>query len=75
MAIEEEGKQRKAPLTISALPFDIADIFDVPQFIGRNDELRKVHEILKRGDGRGTAVIQGSGGMGKAQLSVAYGKR
>ena len=43
--------------------------------MAREDELSKIHKILK-GDGScRTVVLHGLGGIGKTQLSIAYAKR
>ncbi|KZL82828.1 nb-arc and tpr domain protein, partial [Colletotrichum incanum] len=45
------------------------------RFVGRGDELGRLHEALKWTGERRTAVLQGLGGMGKTQLSIEYMKR
>lgn len=44
-------------------------------FVGRRDELRRLHEALKWTGQRRTAVLHGLGGIGKTQLSIEYTKR
>ncbi|GKT51713.1 nephrocystin-3 [Colletotrichum spaethianum] len=47
----------------------------VNHFVGRGDELRRLHETLRWTGERRTAVLHGLGGMGKTQLSIEYTKR
>ncbi|KAK2036225.1 hypothetical protein LZ31DRAFT_437428, partial [Colletotrichum somersetense] len=47
----------------------------VNHFVGRADELRRLHEALEWTGERRTAVLHGLGGMGKTQLSIEYTKR
>ncbi|KAK2020926.1 hypothetical protein LX32DRAFT_282800 [Colletotrichum zoysiae] len=47
----------------------------VDRFVGRVDELERLHEALKRTGERRIVVLHGLGGMGKTQLSIEYTKR
>lgn len=57
------------------LPFDLSEISAVPQFVARQDKLEQLHEILKGPVERRTAILHGMGGIGKAQLAIAYVKQ
>ncbi|KAL5318058.1 hypothetical protein ACEPPN_015162 [Leptodophora sp. 'Broadleaf-Isolate-01'] len=58
-----------------SVTFSLSDAFDVEHFVAREDELSRIHKAL-RGDGsRRAVVLQGLGGIGKTQLSIAYAKR
>jgi hypothetical protein len=43
--------------------------------VAREDELSKIHKILKGDGSRRAVVLHGLGGIGKTQLSIAYAKR
>ena len=43
-----------------------------PYFVGRREELRKLHEQLGTGTIGVVALVQGLGGQGKTELAVAY---
>ncbi|OLN96972.1 Nephrocystin-3-like protein 2 [Colletotrichum chlorophyti] len=47
----------------------------VNRFVGRGDELRRLHEALEWTGKRRTAVLHGLGGIGKTQLSIEYTRR
>jgi nucleoside phosphorylase len=57
------------------LPINLSEIFEVPRFVAREEELSQIHEILKGTIGRRTAVLHGLGGIGKTQIAIAYFKR
>ncbi|KAG4427318.1 hypothetical protein IFR05_017199, partial [Cadophora sp. M221] len=58
-----------------SITFSLSNAFDVEHFVARKDELSRIHKAL-RGDGsRRAVVLQGLGGIGKTQLSIAYAKR
>lgn len=57
------------------LPLSLPDVREVHQFIGRADELRQLHDILSTNTRRRTAVVNGLGGIGKTQLTLAYCER
>jgi hypothetical protein len=44
-------------------------------FVGRDEELDRIHQELKYDDSRRTAVVHGLGGMGKTQLALSYAQR
>jgi ATP/maltotriose-dependent transcriptional regulator MalT len=43
--------------------------------VAREDELSKIHKILQGDGSRRTVTLEGLGGIGKTQLSIAYAKR
>ncbi|KAH9225153.1 hypothetical protein K456DRAFT_1879191 [Colletotrichum gloeosporioides 23] len=58
--------------------FTLASVFNVAgvnHFVGRGNELRRLHKKLKWTGKRRIAVLHGLGGMGKTQLSIEYTKR
>jgi ATP/maltotriose-dependent transcriptional regulator MalT len=58
-----------------SVTFSLSNVFDIENFVGREEELAEIHRTL-RGDGtRRTVVLHGLGGIGKTQLTVAYAKR
>jgi hypothetical protein len=44
-------------------------------FVGRDEELDRIHQELQYNGSRRTAVVHGLGGMGKTQLVLAYAQR
>ncbi|KAI6080132.1 hypothetical protein F4821DRAFT_266190, partial [Hypoxylon rubiginosum] len=58
-----------------SLPLNLSQVTDVPRFVAREDELRRMHEILGKGGERRTTILHGLGGMGKTQLAREYIKR
>lgn len=57
------------------VPLSLSQISGVTHFVAREDQLKKLQEILSTTDGRRTAVVHGLGGIGKTQLAIAYIKR
>ncbi|KAE9565732.1 hypothetical protein CGMCC3_g18085 [Colletotrichum fructicola] len=58
--------------------FTLASVFNVAgvnHFVGRGNELRRLHKELEWTGKRRTAVLHGLGGMGKTQLSIEYTKQ
>jgi pimeloyl-ACP methyl ester carboxylesterase len=47
----------------------------VEHFIGRDEELDRIHQELKHDDTRKIVVVHGLGGIGKTQLALAYAQR
>jgi len=47
----------------------------VLQFVGREDEVKKLDELLQQQNGRKIAVIVGMGGVGKTELAKQYALR
>ncbi|CAD6445958.1 41b63c63-b057-49e5-92f2-0b6c0abeaaab [Sclerotinia trifoliorum] len=58
-----------------SIPFSLSNVPTIEQFVGREVELAKMHEMLNGDGSRRTVVLHGLGGMGKTQLSIAYAKR
>ncbi|KAK2742603.1 Nephrocystin-3-like protein 2 [Colletotrichum kahawae] len=58
--------------TLASVLFNVAG---VNHFVGRDNELRRLHKELEWTGKRRTAVLHGLGGMGKTQLSIEYTKR
>ncbi|EXM13252.1 hypothetical protein FOTG_18293 [Fusarium oxysporum f. sp. vasinfectum 25433] len=58
-----------------SLAFSLSEVNEVNQFVGRQEELAQMQEILTTSRDRSTVVIHGLGGMGKTQLAVAFAKR
>lgn len=61
--------------TTFELPLNLSEISGVTQFVAREDQLKKIQEILGATAGRCTAVVHGLGGIGKTQLAIAYMKQ
>ncbi|KAI1085938.1 P-loop containing nucleoside triphosphate hydrolase protein [Rostrohypoxylon terebratum] len=66
---------RRNDVTSFELPLNLSQVTDVPRFVAREDELRRMHEVLGEGGERRTAILHGLGGMGKTQLAREYIKR
>jgi AAA+ ATPase superfamily predicted ATPase len=45
------------------------------QFVSREKELSKIHELLQGHSNRSCVVLHGLGGIGKTQLAITYAKR
>ncbi|KAI6080112.1 P-loop containing nucleoside triphosphate hydrolase protein, partial [Hypoxylon rubiginosum] len=58
-----------------SLPLNLSQVTDVPRFIAREDEIRRMCKILGEAGERRTAILHGLGGMGKTQLAREYIKR
>ncbi|EXL39973.1 hypothetical protein FOCG_17423 [Fusarium oxysporum f. sp. radicis-lycopersici 26381] len=58
-----------------SLAFSLSEVNEVNQFVGRQEELAQMQEILTTSRNRNTVVIHGLGGMGKTQLTIAFVKR
>lgn len=62
--------------TAFELPLNLSGISEVTRFIAREEQLKKLQEILvDLTVGRRTAVVHGLGGIGKTQLAIAFIKR
>ncbi|KAH7370786.1 putative vegetative incompatibility protein HET-E-1 [Rhexocercosporidium sp. MPI-PUGE-AT-0058] len=58
-----------------SVTFSLSDANDVEHFVAREDELSRIHTALRSDGSRRAVVLQGLGGIGKTQLSIAYAKR
>ncbi|KAF5658010.1 tetratricopeptide repeat domain-containing protein [Fusarium heterosporum] len=58
-----------------SLTFSLSEVNEVNQFVGRQEELAQMQEILTTFPNRNTIVIHGLGGIGKTQLTIAFVKR
>ncbi|KAK1636654.1 hypothetical protein BDP81DRAFT_449649 [Colletotrichum phormii] len=74
-ALKQNGSANDPAATSFALAPSISEFSGVNRFVARGDELRCLHEALKRTGERRTALLHGLGGMGKTQLAVAYTKQ
>lgn len=48
---------------------------DTAQFVARETELSRMHELLQGHSSRSCVVLHGLGGIGKTQLALAYARR
>lgn len=55
--------------------FNLLDIPEIHDFIGREREIAEIHQSLSSDGGRRIAILHGLGGIGKTQLAVTYIKR
>src|SRR4051794_32503191 len=58
-----------------SIAFSLSDVSDIEHFVSREEELTEMHSTLSGDGSRCTVVLQGLGGIGKTQLTVAYAKR
>ncbi|KAH7118698.1 hypothetical protein B0J13DRAFT_196969 [Dactylonectria estremocensis] len=75
---KEEAQRNNNTQSNSAtfqLLINLSEIFEVTRFVAREEELGRIHDILKGTVGRRTAILHGLGGIGKTQLAIAYFKR
>lgn len=59
-------------LGVFEIPFNISEVYEVTHFVARKAELDRIGRVLTGRTGRRIAVVQGLGGIGKTQLSIAY---
>jgi hypothetical protein len=55
--------------------FRVPEVSRVERFVGRDEELDKIHNELLHDGSRKTVVVHGLGGMGKTQLVLEYTQR
>jgi hypothetical protein len=58
-----------------SVAFSLSNVSDVEHFVARKAELIEIHKALSGDGSRRVVVLQGLGGIGKTQLSIAYAKR
>jgi hypothetical protein len=55
--------------------FNLRSFPEAAQFVAREQELSKMHELLHGHSSRAAVILHGLGGIGKTQLAVAYIRR
>jgi hypothetical protein len=55
--------------------FNLSSFPEAAQFVAREEELSKMHELLHGHSSRAAVILHGLGGMGKTQLAVEYVRR
>ncbi|CAG8395624.1 unnamed protein product [Penicillium salamii] len=75
MSIEEVQRNSNQTPTSFELPLNLSGISEVARFVAREDQLKRMQEILEMPAGRRIVVVHGLGGIGKTQLAIAYTKR
>jgi AAA ATPase domain len=55
--------------------FSLSNVSEIEQLVAREEELAEIHRALHSDGSRRTVVLQGLGGIGKTQLTIAYAKR
>jgi ATP/maltotriose-dependent transcriptional regulator MalT len=58
-----------------AVGLNLASFPEATQFVAREQELSKMHELLQDHSSRSCVVLYGLGGMGKTQLAITYARR
>ncbi|KAF2732394.1 HET-domain-containing protein, partial [Polyplosphaeria fusca] len=58
-----------------AVQISLASFPEAAQFVAREEELSKMHELLYGHSSRAAVVLHGLGGIGKTQLAVEYVRR
>ncbi|KAF2277956.1 HET-domain-containing protein [Westerdykella ornata] len=55
-----------------AVRLNLASLPEAAEFVAREEELSKMHELLHGHGGRSAVVLHGLGGIGKTQLAIQY---
>ncbi|KAH6725029.1 hypothetical protein BKA61DRAFT_665703 [Leptodontidium sp. MPI-SDFR-AT-0119] len=58
-----------------AVELNLASFPEATQFVAREKELSKIHELLQDHSSRSCVILHGLGGMGKTQLAITYARR
>jgi len=58
-----------------AVKLNLASFPEATQFVAREKELSKMHELLEGHSSRSCVILHGLGGMGKTQLAITYARR
>jgi Cdc6-like AAA superfamily ATPase len=58
-----------------AVGLNLASFPEAAQFVAREEELSKMHELLHGHNSRSYVVLYGLGGIGKTQLTIEYMRR
>jgi hypothetical protein len=58
-----------------AVALNLVSFPEAIQFVAREKELSKMHELLQDYSSRSCVILHGLGGMGKTQLAITYARR
>ncbi|KAH8586629.1 hypothetical protein B0O99DRAFT_665671 [Bisporella sp. PMI_857] len=58
-----------------AVGLNLASFPEATQFVAREKELSKMHELLQDHSSRSCVILHGLGGIGKTQLAITYARR
>lgn len=53
-------------------PYENIPRSGIVEFVGRGNDLQRLEQCLKQGDGAGVTAISGMGGIGKTELALQY---
>ncbi|KAF1937765.1 hypothetical protein EJ02DRAFT_437617 [Clathrospora elynae] len=70
-----DAVRTNGPIESFTVQFSVPEMLHIERFVGRDEELDKIHEELQHDGSRKTVVVHGLGGMGKTQLALAYAKQ
>ena len=57
-----------------AVGLNLMSFPEAAQFVARDKELSKMHELLQDHSSRSYVVLHGLGGIGKTQLAITYAR-
>ncbi|KAF8850969.1 HET-domain-containing protein [Acephala macrosclerotiorum] len=57
------------------IELNLASFPETTQFVAKEKELSKIHELLQDHSSRSCVILHGLGGMGKTQLAITYTRR